>query len=81
MRWRTLNAYEDGTVSKFRNVGTKSSDAGRLHKRHNMATNENFSERQRLKWRTEQTMCTGYQTLPTGSKRNLSLIRCTVMYM
>ena len=31
----TLNAYEDGTASKFRNVGTKSSDAGRLLKRHN----------------------------------------------
>ena len=33
----TLNAYEDGTASKFRNVGTKSSDAGRLPKRHNTA--------------------------------------------
>ena len=31
----TLYAYEDGTASKFRNVGTKSSDAGRLPKRHN----------------------------------------------
>ena len=31
----TLNAYEDGTASKFRNVGTKSSDARRLPKRHN----------------------------------------------
>ena len=35
----TLNAYEDGTSSKFRNVGTKSSDAGRLPKRHNTAFN------------------------------------------
>ena len=31
----TLNAYEDGTASKFRNVGTKTSDAGRFPKRHN----------------------------------------------
>ena len=31
----TLYAYEDGTANKFRNVGTKSSDAGRLPKRHN----------------------------------------------
>ena len=30
----TLNAYEDGTASKFRNVGTKNSDAGRLPERH-----------------------------------------------
>ena len=29
----TLYAYEDGTDSKFRNVATKSSDAGRLSKR------------------------------------------------
>ena len=35
----TLNAYEDGTDRKFRNVGTKSSDAGRLPKRHNAAFN------------------------------------------
>ena len=33
----TLHAYEDGTDSKFRNVGTTSSDAGRLPKRHNTA--------------------------------------------
>jgi hypothetical protein len=33
----TLNAYEDGTAGKFRNVGTKSSDAVRLRKRHNTA--------------------------------------------
>ena len=31
----TLNAYED--ASKLRNVGAKSSDAGRLPKRHNTA--------------------------------------------
>ena len=30
---RTLYAYEDGTDRKFRNVGTKSSDAGRLPKK------------------------------------------------
>ena len=30
-----LNAYEDGTASKFWNVGTKRSDARRLPKRHN----------------------------------------------
>ena len=30
----TLYAYEDGTDRKFRNVGTKSSDAGRLPKKH-----------------------------------------------
>ena len=35
----TLNAYEAGTASKFRNVGTKSSDPGRLPKRHNTAFN------------------------------------------
>jgi hypothetical protein len=35
----TLNAYEDGTSSKFRNVGTKSSDADRLPKRQNTAFN------------------------------------------
>ena len=29
-----LNAYEDGTASKFRNIGNESSDAGRLPKRH-----------------------------------------------
>ena len=34
----TVNAYEDGTACKFRNVGTKISDAGRLPKRHNTAT-------------------------------------------
>ena len=33
----TLYAYEDGTASKFRNVDTKSSDAGRLLKKHNTA--------------------------------------------
>ena len=33
----TLYAYEDGTDSKFRNVGTKNSDVGRLPKRHNTA--------------------------------------------
>ena len=33
----TLYAYEDGKDRKFRNVGTKGSDAGRLHKRHNTA--------------------------------------------
>ena len=33
----TLYAYENGMASKFRNVGTKSSDAGRLPKRHNTA--------------------------------------------
>ena len=32
-----LYAYEDGTASKFQNVGTKSSDAGRLPKKYNMA--------------------------------------------
>ena len=31
----TLYAYEDGTDSKYRNVGTKSSGAGRLLQRHN----------------------------------------------
>ena len=35
----TLYAYEDGMASKFRNVGTKSSDAGRLPKTHNTAFN------------------------------------------
>ena len=35
----TLNAYEDGAASKFRNVGTKSSDAWRLPKRHSTAFN------------------------------------------
>ena len=35
----TLNACEDGTGSKFRNVGTESSDAGRLPKRHNTTFN------------------------------------------
>ena len=34
-----LYAYEDGTASKFQNVGTKSSDAGRLPKKHNTAFN------------------------------------------
>ena len=29
------DAYEYGTDRKFRNVGTKSSDAGRLPKKHN----------------------------------------------
>jgi hypothetical protein len=29
----TLYAYDDGTASKFRNVRTKSPDAGRLPKR------------------------------------------------
>ena len=33
----TLYAYEDGMDIKFRNVGTKSSHAGRLPKRHNTA--------------------------------------------
>ena len=33
----TLYAYEDGTDRKFRNVGTGSSDAGRLPKNHNTA--------------------------------------------
>ena len=32
MTTSTLYAYEDGTVSKFRNVGTKNSDARRLPK-------------------------------------------------
>ncbi len=31
-------AYEGGTDRKFRNVGTKSSDAGRLPKKHNTTT-------------------------------------------
>ena len=31
----TIYAYEDGTANKFRNVGTKSSDARRLPRRHN----------------------------------------------
>ena len=35
----TLYAYEDGTDRKFRNVGTKSSDAWRLPKKHNTAFN------------------------------------------
>ena len=35
----TLIAYEDGTDRKYRNVGTKSSDAGRLPKKHNKAFN------------------------------------------
>ena len=35
----TLYACEDGTDSKFRNVGTKNSDAGRLPKKHNTAFN------------------------------------------
>ena len=34
----TLYAYEDGTDRKFRNVGTNSSDARRLPKKHNTAT-------------------------------------------
>jgi hypothetical protein len=34
-----LYAYEDGTDSKFRNVSTESSDAGRLQKRRNTAIN------------------------------------------
>ena len=34
----TLYVYEDGMASKFRNVGTESSDAGRLPKKHNKAT-------------------------------------------
>ena len=33
---RTLYTYEDGTDSKFRNVGTKSSDVARLLKKHNI---------------------------------------------
>jgi hypothetical protein len=41
----TLYAYEDGTDSKFRNVGIKSSDAGRLPKRHKTA----FNHGERLK--------------------------------
>ena len=39
----TLYAYEDGTDSKFRNVGVKSSDAGRSPKRHNTAFNHGES--------------------------------------
>ena len=35
----TLYAYENGADNKFRNVGTKSSDAGRLPKRHNTTFN------------------------------------------
>ena len=35
----TIYDYEDGTDIKFRNVGTRSSDAGRLPKRHNTAFN------------------------------------------
>ena len=35
----TVYAYEDGTDRKFRNVGTESSDAGRLPKKHNTALN------------------------------------------
>ena len=35
----TLYAYEDRTDSKFRNVGTKSSDVGRLPKKHNTPFN------------------------------------------
>ena len=35
----TLYAYEDGTDRKFRNVGTKRSDAGRLPNKHNTAFN------------------------------------------
>ena len=35
----TFYAYENGTASKFRNVGTKSSDAERLPKRRNTAFN------------------------------------------
>ena len=38
-----LYAYEDGTDIKFGNVGTKSSDAGRLPKGHNTAVPINFS--------------------------------------
>ena len=43
----TLYAYEDGTDSKFRNVDTISSDAGRLPIRHNTAFNhgESFKSR------------------------------------
>ena len=44
----TLNAYEDGTDSTFRNVGTKSSDAGRLPKKHNTAFNHGGSLKSRL---------------------------------
>ena len=45
----TLYTYEDGTASKFRNVGTKSSDARRLPKRHNTAfnTRRKFGKEQR----------------------------------
>ena len=35
----TLYAYEGGTNSKLQNISTKSSDARRLPKRHNMAFN------------------------------------------
>ena len=35
----THYGYEDGTNRKFRNVGTKSSDAGRSPKKHNTAFN------------------------------------------
>ena len=34
-----LNACEDGMASKYQNVGTKSSDTGRLPKRHNTVFN------------------------------------------
>ena len=34
----TLYVYEDGTDRTFRNVGTKSSDAGRLPNKHNTAS-------------------------------------------
>ena len=43
----TLYAYEDGKDSKFRNVGTKSSEAGRLPKRHNTAFNHGESSKLR----------------------------------
>ena len=43
-----IGAYEDGTASKFRNVGTKSSDAGRLPKRHNTAFKHGESLKSRL---------------------------------
>ena len=35
----TLYAYEDAVDRKFVNVGTKSSDAGRLPKKHNRTSN------------------------------------------
>jgi hypothetical protein len=44
----TFYAYKDGTASKFRNVDTKISDAGRLPKRHNKKHNTAFNTRRKF---------------------------------